>query len=162
MKKLLTACIGLTLFASSCGSATGDASTSSEGTTRNETGTTAKDDDLPTTSSEDTTQKESNKKWQRTQTNAEIQNYKPAEIIEVVDDPEDPQTVLVHFEMGAEPCSGAKATAIETDDAVTIALEVGLHKNVAAMTCVNTTISYELAVSLEKPLGERDLQTAKS
>ena len=63
----------------------------------------------------------------------------------------------VRYEASSEPCSGALAEVVETEDSVTVTLKTGLNPDAAAMTCIAEVIRYELAVPLEKPLGDRTL-----
>jgi len=96
--------------------------------------------------------------WSQIETDPEVGGYELVDPIDVLVDPDDEQRVLVRFAMGYTPCSGAKAEVDETAETVTVRLFVGLHNNVAAMTCPAGQQNYELAVPLTAPVMRRTLQ----
>lgn len=86
----------------------------------------------------------------------DITDPKPHPIDDVVVS-EDGDTLGIRYEAASEPCSGAVAEVVETDDDVTVALMTGLNPDAATMTCIAAVLRYELAVPLDEPLGDREL-----
>ncbi len=74
---------------------------------------------------------------------------------EVIADPDDDSRLLIHFVGAAEPCSGAAITVTENEAEIIVVLETGLDPNAAAMSCIAQSFDYEIAVSLDAPLGDR-------
>ena len=76
---------------------------------------------------------------------------------ELVVDPTDDSTVLVHFYGGVQECFGARATAEETPDRVRITLELGSRADAGDRACIEIAEAQELAVTLAAPVGDREL-----
>lgn len=85
----------------------------------------------------------------------ELVSGQPALISEVVTI--DDQTLGVRYEGAAEPCAMANVTVTETDASVEVALETGLNPNAAAMSCIAQVFNYEIQVSLDQPIGDREV-----
>jgi hypothetical protein len=67
------------------------------------------------------------------------------------------QTIGVRFEGAAEPCSLANVIVTETDTSITVLLQTGLNPDAAAMTCIAQVFNYEILVTLEQPIGDREI-----
>ena len=93
--------------------------------------------------------------YQPTVSHDEILSPEPAAIVEIVEI--DDTTLGVRFEGAAEPCARARVTVDEDDDTIEVGLETGLHPNAAAMSCIAAVVSYEIPVSLEAPIGDREV-----
>jgi uncharacterized protein YaiI (UPF0178 family) len=69
--------------------------------------------------------------------------------------------VLVHFYGGVQECYGAHATAVDQGpDEVSIRLEVGGRSDAAGADCIELAEAQELVVTLDAPVGDRDLVAA--
>lgn len=96
--------------------------------------------------------------WIRIETDPAVSQYQSVRPLQVIPHPNDPQAILVQFVMPHPPCSGAKVKLAETDDSISVDLLVGLHENVAAMTCLAGEGQYELKVKLGAPFAKRSIQ----
>ena len=71
--------------------------------------------------------------------------------------PIDDQTLAVRYSNGSEPCSLANVTVTETETSISVDLETGLHPNAAAMSCIAQVVDYEIRVTLDQPIGDREI-----
>ncbi len=71
--------------------------------------------------------------------------------------PIDDQTLAVRFSNSSEPCSLANVTTTQTPTSISVELETGLHPNAAAMTCIAQVVDYEIRVTLDQPIGDREI-----
>lgn len=94
-------------------------------------------------------------RYQQTESHPELTSPQRADIAEVV--AIDDQRLAVRYEGAAEPCALANVTVTETDSSVTVLLETGLHPNAAAMSCIAQVFDYEIRVTLDAPLGDREI-----
>ncbi len=86
---------------------------------------------------------------------SQIVDAKPWAIDQALAVSADSAEVVVRFTAGNPPCTQARATVVETNETVEVSLEVGLHPNVAAMSCLAGTSGSEIVVPLEAPIGTR-------
>ena len=95
-----------------------------------------------------------------TESNPDLISARPAPIAEVriVDD----QTLGVRYASGSEPCVAALVTVTETDADITVGLQVGLHPDAAAMSCIDQVFDYEIQVALDGPIADRSVVTAST
>jgi len=101
--------------------------------------------------------------WTRIESRDDLVDPHVAEPDELVVDPDDPSTVLVHFYGGVQECYGANATVAGEDDrTVTIRLEVGGLPEAQGQACIEIAEAQELAVTLDAPVGDRELVAAAS
>lgn len=109
----------------------------------------------PDGSTDGDTDPQSGGDYQLTESHPELISVQKAPIIgvEAIDD----QTLAVRYRNASEPCALANVTVTETGSDVTVLLETGLHPNAAAMTCIAQVIDYEIRVSLDEPLGDRQI-----
>jgi hypothetical protein len=99
--------------------------------------------------------------WTRIEPTDDLVNPIVATPDELVVDPDDDQTVLVHFYGGVQECYGARATVVDEDDAsVTIRVEVGSRADAGDRGCIEIAEAQELAVHLDAPVGDRELVAA--
>lgn len=77
------------------------------------------------------------------------------EIEDVIAVSADATEIIVRYTASNPPCSQSRATVVETDDTIEVSLEVGLHPNVAAMSCLAGTSGAEIVVPLANPVGDR-------
>lgn len=96
--------------------------------------------------------------WIRIESDPEVTQYQPAQPVEVLAHPNKAQAILVRFMMPQPPCSGARVRTAESASTIAVALELGLHRNVAAMSCLATEGQFELEVALEAPVANRSIQ----
>ena len=83
------------------------------------------------------------------------------ELLRAVPDPDDPNAVLVRFYGGVQECFGARASAVETADRVTVTLELGNQPDAGDQACIEIAEAQELVVTLDAPVGERELVAAE-
>lgn len=96
--------------------------------------------------------------WARIEPRDDLVNPTVGTPDELVVDPEDPQTVLVHFYGGIPDCYGANATVESQDDSqVRIRLELGGVPTAQDTACIEIAQAQELAVHLDAPVGDREL-----
>lgn len=88
-------------------------------------------------------------------TPGDIVDAKSWEIEEAIALSADATEIVVRYIAGSPPCSQSRATVVETDDTIEVSLEVGLHPNVAAMSCLAGTASTEIVVPLANPVGDK-------
>lgn len=93
--------------------------------------------------------------WQLTEARPDLISPQPAPISEL--ERLDDRTIAVRYQNGSEPCSLADVTVEETPDTVEVALVTGLHPEAATMTCIALLVNYEIQVTLDEPLGDREL-----
>ncbi len=99
--------------------------------------------------------------WARIDPTDDLVNPTVATPDEIIVDPDDDQTVLVHFYGGVQDCYGARATVVSQDDQeVRIRLETGGQPDSQGQTCIEVAEAQELAVHLDAPVGARDLVAA--
>jgi hypothetical protein len=72
----------------------------------------------------------------------------------------DDRAVAVHFTSGTPACNGVHATALETADAVTVALTGGALPSSVGRMCVMLAVTGTLEVPLQSPLGDRQVLSA--
>jgi len=70
-----------------------------------------------------------------------------------------PGELLVSFEMASHHCYGVHAAVAETDTAVTLDLHTGRRVGVSPAACSFGVFPYTTQVTLESPLGEREVVT---
>ncbi len=90
-------------------------------------------------------------------TDDQLTNFQPTSEGSVNPDPTSGSQLIVTFPAGFAPCAGGRAMATETADAVVISIEVGVHQNVAAMTCPAGTDEHQLILPLAADVGDRAL-----
>lgn len=90
-----------------------------------------------------------------TDASPDLISAQPAPIIELIT--VDDQTIGVRYENGSEPCSLANVTVTESDTEIVVELVTGLHPNAAAMSCIAQVIDYEIQVTLDAPVGDRQI-----
>ena len=168
---LLAATASVALLASACGSGdeTLDASTDDDATTE----TTSGDETAETTAPADDESPEPGQDGQdgrdgEAQPVAGESDYTPtlpmldmtSPTIHTIDEivmSDDGLTLGVRYQGAAEPCSGAVASVAEDDSTIIVTLETGLNPEAAAMSCIAEVMSYELAVGLDAPVGDREI-----
>lgn len=95
-------------------------------------------------------------------------DYQPTEpMLDIVDPKNQPiddvavgadgSSLLVRYHNSTEPCSGAIASATEDDTSITVSLVAGLNPGAASMSCINEVVAYELQVTLDDPVGDRQI-----
>ncbi len=87
----------------------------------------------------------------------DIIDPQPWEIIQAFAVSADENEVIVRYEAGSPPCTQSRATVVETDTTIEVSLEVGLHPNIAAMSCIAQVVNSEIAVPLTNPVGDREV-----
>jgi hypothetical protein len=81
---------------------------------------------------------------------------------ELLVDPDDDRVVLVRFWGGVPECYAARVTIVEQGaDRVVIRLETGTNPDTEPDTaCIAMAVANEIAVTLDAPLGDRELVAA--
>lgn len=87
----------------------------------------------------------------------DILDPKPWAIVEAFAISADATEVIVRYTAGNPPCTQSRTSVIETDTSIEISLEVGLHPNVAAMSCLAGDADTETIVPLKSPVGDRSI-----
>lgn len=98
-------------------------------------------------------------KWDRIEQTEDLGDPQASTPEQIVVDPDDDRVVLVRFWGGVEECYAARATVVEQDDdRVVILLETGQNPDAEPDTaCIAMAVAQELAVTLDSPLGDREL-----
>ncbi|WP_459548058.1 hypothetical protein [Nocardia sp. X0981] len=68
--------------------------------------------------------------------------------------------IAIHFESGVPECYGVDTTVTETDSTVTIELRSGTRADATDKMCVMVAVFGTLEVTLEAPLGDRQVLSA--
>jgi hypothetical protein len=97
--------------------------------------------------------------WERIEETEDLVSPNVITPDELVVDPDDPNAVLVRFYGGVQECYGARATVTEeTDELVRIRLETGGQPGAEDQVCITIAVTQELKVTLDEPVGERELE----
>jgi hypothetical protein len=101
--------------------------------------------------------------WTRIEPTDDLVNPGVATPEEIVVDPDDPRTVLVRFYGGVQECYGARAAVVSEDETeVRIRLEFGSVPGSEGVACIEIAEAQELALTLDAPVGDRDLVAVTS
>jgi hypothetical protein len=120
----------------------------------------ASDPDTPVSSLAGTADPGADPTWTRIEPTDDLVDSTVATPDELVPDPDDPNAVLVRFYGGVQECFGARATAVETPDRVTVTFELGNQPDAGDQACIEIAEAQELVVTLNAPVAERELVAA--
>lgn len=97
--------------------------------------------------------------WERIEHTEDLRNPQPSAIEELLVDPDDDTVVLVRFWSGVPDCYAARASVVsEADEQVVVLLETGGNPDAPeGAACIMLAVAQELAITLDAPLGDREL-----
>ncbi len=160
LTRVLLPLLVIAALAAGCGGDDADEVVAADGGSSDSTTTTV-DPDTAVSSLPGTDDGSTAVTWTRIEPTDDLVDPVVATPDELVPDPDDPNAVLVHFYGGVQDCYGARAAVVDQGpDQVVIRLEVGGRADAAGADCIELAEAQELLVTLDAPVGDRELVAA--
>ena len=156
--RLLLPLLLVAALAAACGGDDGDVEAGAAG----DGSTTTTGPDTAVSSVPGTADPSTDPTWTRIEPTDDLVDARVATPDSLVPDPDDPNAVLVRFYGGVQECFGARAGAVETANRVTVTLELGNQPDAGDQACIEIAEAQELVVTLDAPVGERELVAAEA